>query len=253
MPTLPAGWTPADDSLKGRTILVTGATGGLGRAASLACARAGATVVLLGRKVGALEKLYDEIEATGALTPAIYPMNLEGATPRDYEELSDTIERECGGLHGVVHAAAHFSGLQPAAEIKPEEWLRVLQVNLNAPFLLTQALMPLLKAQEDASVVFVLDDDRRVRKSFWGAYGVAKAALAGLVGILHDETDSSALRVQALLPAPMRTALRRMAYFGENTLEQPEPAETADAVVYLLSAAGASARGGVLDLRPSVN
>ena len=253
MASLPAGWTPAADALAGRTILVTGATGGLGRATALACARAGATVVLLGRKVSALEKLYDEIEALGAPRPAIYPMNLEGATPRDFEELADTIERECGGLHGVVHAAAHFAGLQPAGEIKPEEWMRVLQVNLNAPFLLTQALLPLLKAQDDASVVFVLDDEARVRRSFWGAYGVAKAALAGLVAILHDETDSSALRVQALVPAPMRTALRRMAYFGENTLEQPEPTAAADAVLYLLSRDGLPARGGVLDLRPATH
>ncbi|MEO8672300.1 MAG: SDR family NAD(P)-dependent oxidoreductase [Tahibacter sp.] len=247
MARMPADWMPEPDTLAGRTILIVGASGGLGRAAALACARAGAQVVLLGRKVANLEKVYDEIEQLGGISPSIYPMNLEGATPSDYEELADTIERECGGLHGVVHAAAHFSGLQPAQEIKPEEWMRSLQVNLNAPFLLTQAALEVLQRQPDASVVFVLDDATRMRKAFWGAYGVAKAAMSGLVSILHEETESGPVRVHALLPAPMRTALRRMAYFGENTLQQPEPDATA--LVYLLSESARSLRGEVLDLR----
>lgn len=249
MATLPAGWTPAAGALAGRTVLVTGATGGLGRASALAAARAGACVVLLGRKVPALEKIYDEIVALGAPQPAIYPMNLEGATPRDYDELAAAIERECGALHGVVHAAAHFAGLTPATELAPDEWLRGLQVNLSAPFLLTQALLPLLRTSEDAAVVFVLDDEARVGKAFWGGYGVAKHGLRGLASILHQETENSPVRVHTLLPGPMRTALRRMAYFGENTLTHPEPAQSADAMVYLLSAAGTAARGDVLDLR----
>lgn len=248
MATLPPGWTPAASALKGRTILITGATGGLGRASALACAEAGATVVLLGRKVPALEKLYDELESLGAATPAIYPLNLEGATPADYEQLADTLEREFGGLDGLVHAAVHFAGLTPLREFKPEEWMRVLQVNLNGPFLLTQAVLPLLQRAPDAAVVFVEDDPARVRKSFWGAYGVAKSALAGLVSILHEETENSNVRVASLLPPPMRTGLRRMAYFGENTLDRPEPAQFAGAVVYLLCSAGVAARGQRLDL-----
>src|ERR1700754_459960 len=99
---------PAGDSLRERVVLVTGATGGLGRATSLAAAEAGATVVLLGRKVRVLEKLYDESESRGGATPAVYPMDLAGATPRDYVDLSDSIEREFGRLNGLVHAAAHF-------------------------------------------------------------------------------------------------------------------------------------------------
>lgn len=249
MTSLPVGWKPVPTALEGRTVLLVGATGGLGRASALACAEAGASVVLLGRKVSALEKLYDEIEALGGSAPAIYPLNLEGATPADYEELAATLERECGGLDGLVHAAAHFAGLQPLAQLKPEEWMRVLQVNLNGPFLLTQALLPLLQRSADASVVFVEDDPARMRKSFWGAYGVAKAALSGLAAILHDETENTSVRVASLLPPPMRSALRRMAYFGENTLQRPEPAEFAAAVVYLLGSEGRAARGRTLDLR----
>jgi NAD(P)-dependent dehydrogenase (short-subunit alcohol dehydrogenase family) len=247
--TLPPDWAPQPDSLRERVILVAGATGGLGHACALAAARAGASVILLGRKVRPLEKIYDEIAAGGAATPAIYPLDLAGATPHDYAELAATIEREFGRLDGIVHAAAHFDGLRPAGDIPPEEWMRALHVNLTAPFLLTQACLPLLQAGGDASIVFVLDDPQRMGKAYWGGYGAAKHALAGLASILHEETENSALRVHALLPAPMRTALRRVAYFGENTVALPLPDASANAAVYLLSAAAAPLRGRILDLR----
>lgn len=239
---------PAADSLRGRVVLVTGATGGLGRPCALAAAAAGATVVLSGRRVRALEGVYDEVERLGGPTPAIYPMDLLGATPKDHAELAATIEREFGRLDGLVHAAAHFDTLQPFDQQKPEEWARAQHVNVTAPFLLTSACMPLLRAAPDAAIVFVLDDLERVSRAFWGGYGVAKHALRGLASIVHEETDSSGVRTHALLPGPMRTALRRAAYYGEDTMAQPDPAHAAVAVAALL-AAPCGMRGRILDLR----
>jgi NAD(P)-dependent dehydrogenase (short-subunit alcohol dehydrogenase family) len=241
---------PAEGALRDRVVLVTGVSGGLGRAAALACARAGATVVLTGRKVRPLEALYDEIEALGAPQPAIYPLNLEGATPDDYANLADAIQHQCVRLDGIVHAAAHFDGLRPVSQIKPTDWLRTQQVDLHAPFLLTQACLPLLGASADAAVVFVMDDPQRMGKAYWGGYGVAKAALGAFASILHEETESGSVRVHALLPPPMRTALRRMAYFGENTLERESPDGAGAAAAFLISAAASALRGRTLDLRP---
>lgn len=246
---LPSGWAPSAGCLRDRVVVVTGAAGGLGRAAALSVARAGATTVLLGRKVRPLEKVYDEVAGLGLPQPAIYPLDLEGASPRDYEELAESIEREFGRLDGIVHGAAHFAGLQPSAAIDPLDWLRTLHVDLTAPFLLTQACLPLLTRSADAGVVFVFDDLERVGRAHWGAYGVAKHGLAGLFSILHQENESGPLRIHALLPPPLRTALRRTAYFGENSLELPKPESVAGAVVYLLSLEGAPARGKVLDAR----
>jgi len=246
---LPDGWRVSPGCLRDRVVLITGAAGGLGRASALAAARAGASVVLLGRKVRSLEKIYDEAAALGTAPPAIYPLDLAGATPSDYAEVAATIEREFARLDGVVHCAAHFASLQPAANVTPEEWLRALHVNLSAPFLLTQACLPLLQQAAAASVVFVLDDPARMSKAHWAGYGVAKHGLAGLASILHEETENSSTRMHMLLPMPMRTALRRAAYYGENTLELPLPELVADAVVYLLSDDGLPARGKVLDLR----
>jgi NAD(P)-dependent dehydrogenase (short-subunit alcohol dehydrogenase family) len=246
---LPSDWAPAADSLAGRVILVTGAYGGLGGAVARASVRAGATVILAGRKVRMLEKLYDELVAGGGEQPVIHPLDMESATPADYLALAEGLEAEFGRLDGLVHAAAHFVGLTPISMHKPDDWLRTMQVNLAGPFALTQACLPLLKASPDSAVLFVLDDQDRLGRAHWGGYGVAKAGLERMVSILHEENDDASLRVHALLPAPMRTALRRMAYFGEDTLQQPPPDIAADAVTYLLSPAGLPARGAILDLR----
>ena len=214
---LPPDWSASDQSLAGRVVLVTGAYGGLGSAAARAASRAGATVVITGKRKRQLEKLYDAMRAEGLSEPIIHPLDMETALPRDYESLAEGLQRDFGRLDGIVHAATSFAGLTPVAMHKPDEWLRALHVNVSAPFALTQACMPLLQAAPDSSVVFVLDNPELMGRAHWGAYGVSKAALERFASILHEETDESTLRVHALLPAPMRTALRRQAYFGEDT------------------------------------
>lgn len=246
---LPAGWSLAPGSLAGRVVLVTGAYGGLGTALARAVSKAGATVIITGKRKRQLEQLYDQMVADGLPEPVIHPLDMEAATPNDYQALADGVQRDFGRLDGIVHTAASFNGLTPLAMHKPDDWLRALHVNVSAPFALTQACMPLLLDAPESSVVFVLDDPSLVSKAHWGAYGVSKAALERFAEILHQETENTPLRVHALLPAPMRTALRRSAYFGEDTSKQPLPDATADAAVYLLGSEGSAARGTVLDLR----
>lgn len=246
---LPDSWTSAADELAGRVVLVTGAYGGLGSAVARAATRAGATVVITGKRKRQLEQLYDAMGREGLPQPIIHPLDMETATPRDYEALAEGLQRDLGRLDGIVHTATSFAGLMPMSTHKPDAWLRSMHVNVSAPFALTQACLPLLTAAPDSAAVFVLDNPELVRRAHWGAYGVSKAALERFVAILHEEHDEDALRVHALLPAPMRTTLRRTAYFGEDTLQHPLPDETARAVVYLLSEKAAAARGGVLDLR----
>lgn len=245
---LASSFRPAADALAGRTILVSGAHGALGEAAARACAAAGATVVLLGRRVPKLGRLYDAIAATAAPQPAIYPLDLEGAGPDDYAQLAETLQRDCGGLDGLLHCAAEFKGLASIENSDPLDLLRALHVNLAAPLLLTRACLPLLRARADAAVVFVTDDPARVGRAFWGGYGVAQHGLAGAVAVLHDETERSSVRVHGLRPGPMRTALRARAFFAENPGDVPEAATVAPAAVHLLSAAGAPARGSILAL-----
>ena len=149
-----ADYRPAGDLLKDRIVLVTGAGDGIGRAAALAYAAHGATVVLLGKTVPKLEAVYDEIESGGGAPPAIYPMHLEGATPHDYDELAKAMDTNFGRLDGILHNAASLPYLSRIKDYETEDWLKVMQVNLNAPFFLTQACLALLEKSDDASVLF---------------------------------------------------------------------------------------------------
>lgn len=232
------------DALAGRVVLVTGAHGGLGAEAAKACARAGATVVLVGRKVPKLNRVYDAVKALGP-EPAIYPIDLAGADPADYAQLAEKVAVELGGLHGLLHCAAEFTGLAPLEAVEPEAFVRCLHVNLTAPWLLTQACLPWLRKVDDSAVVFVTDDPARVGKAYWGAYGLAKQGLAALVRQLSAETDMTPVRVAGLEPGPMRTDLRARAYADEAQLRVPGPAAYAPACVHLLSPAGAALRGQV--------
>ncbi len=242
LPTAPAR------VLDGRVILVSGAQGGLGSVASQACAAAGATVVLLGRKPARLNRVYDSCARQGP-EPLMYPLDLEGASPDDYAELADRLFQQLGRLDGVLHCAAEFRGLTPLEHTDPATFARALHVNLTAPWWLSQACLPLLKRASDAALVFALDDRTRVGQAFWGGYGVAQHGLEALVGMLHAELANSSVRVCALQPGPMRTPLRARAYAQDASPELRDAADYAQACVTLLSSAGSTHRGRVWNLR----
>ncbi|MFA5684962.1 MAG: SDR family NAD(P)-dependent oxidoreductase [Lysobacteraceae bacterium] len=237
---------PAADALAGRVILVTGAYGGLGEAAARACAAAGASVVLLGRRVPKLNRVYDAIVADGGPTPALYPLDLEGASGDDYAEMAERIGSECGRLDGVLHAAAAFKGLSSLANTAPQDWLRALHVNLSAPLQLTRACLPWLGRGDDAAVVFMLNDPAMTASAYWGAYGIAQNGLQAAVSMLAAEQAGGPVRIHGLRPGPMRTALRASAWFGEDPGLWPPPSTYAPACVHLLAASGAAHRGEVL-------
>lgn len=235
---------PGARPLLGRVILVAGAYGGLGRAAALACADAGARVVLLGRKMPRLTRVHDAIAAAGG-EAAMYPLDLEGASADDYTELAARIGDAYGRLDGVLHCAAEFRGLTPFEHTDPAVFARALHVNLTARWWLTQACMPWLRRAEDSAVVFVLDDPARSAQAFWGGYGVSQAGLEAMVSMLAAELAATPVRVCGLRPGPMRTPLRAQAYVeGEDGLAA-DPADYAQACVELLSADGAAWRGRI--------
>ncbi|HEU4773014.1 MAG TPA: SDR family NAD(P)-dependent oxidoreductase [Lysobacter sp.] len=237
-------------ALDGRVVLVSGAHGGLGGAAAMACARAGATVILLGRKVPRLNRIYDAIVAEGQREPLLYPLDLEGASPDDYAQMADRIEAELGRLDGVLHCAADFAGLTPLLHTDPAAFARAIHINLTAPWWLSQACLPLLSKAVDAALVFAVDDLARVGKAFWGGYGIAQHGRVGLVGMLHAELATTSVRVSGLQPGPMRTALRSRAYVEESARLADDPDRYAPACVTLLSSAGAIHRGQVWEPAP---
>lgn len=233
MTTIPAAFKPEASLYDGKVVLVTGATGSFGKAASRALAKLGATVVLLARNLRQVEALYDEIEQAQCPTPAIYPMNLEGASEHDYDELAGHLEAQLGRLDGLLHCAATLGTPTLFTQSDAETWYRVHQVNLHAPYLLTRACLPLLGQAPQASLVFLTDDKPG---AYWDAYQVSKQALAAMAGLLAREYEGSSVKVNCFNPGKTRTALQVRAYpAADDNDELPLAESHVDTLLYLLS------------------
>lgn len=230
--------------LDGRVVLVVGATGGLGETASIACARAGATVVLLGRNVRRLNKVYDAVTAVGG-EAMLYPMDLEGASPDDYLELAERLKETFGRLDGLLHCAAEFRGLTPLEYTDPAQIARAMHINVTAPIWLTSAVLPVMKLSDDASVVFVVDDADHVGRAHWGPYAAAQQARAALIPMWAKEVEGTSIRISGLQPGPMRTALRAKATVEDIDPRLRDPEAYAADCVRLLSAAGHDVHGRI--------
>lgn len=222
-------------------ILVTGAGDGIGRAAARRFAAYGATVILLGRTIRKLEQVYDQIEQAGHPQAAIYPLNLEGASPKDYLELARIIETEFGHLDGLLHNAATVEGLTPITHYDVERWYKVTQVNLNAPLLLTQAVLGLMNRSKDASIVFTADEVSDLGSAYWGAYAVAKGGIQTLMKMLASELETNtSIRVNSIYPGKVRTNLRRMTYPAADPRQWADPEEIMGIYLFLM---GPDSRG----------
>lgn len=209
-------------ALSGQVILLTGAALGIGRALAQGLAAQGASLVLLDHRVSDLETLYDAIEQAGGPQPAIAPLNLETAGPRDYQALADKLSETFGRLDALLHNAALLGPLTPLDEYPPDTWHEVMQANVNGPFLLTQACLPLLRAAPAPRVLFTTHRAARAHDAYWGAYAVSKAAVEALASVLREE--NSGLRVELVDPPLVHTGLVLEAYPGKDLSTLPEPA-----------------------------
>ena len=221
--------------LTDKTILITGASDGIGKATAIECAKQGAIVIIHGKTSPKLELLYDEIIQAGYPEPVIYPLDFEKITPEDCDTLKEVIDKEFGKLDGLFNNAGWLGASMPIQQYDLKLWYRVLQINLNATFMITQACIPLLNHENDSSIVFNLDDKST---AYWGAYGVSKAGLRSLMEILADETENTSINVTGLIPGSVKTAFRTRAFPAEETSTLNKPEEVAKVAAYLLSEKG---------------
>lgn len=244
-------YVAAADLLKDRVLLITGASAGIGRVAALTCAAHGATVILLGRDNDKLNAVYDEIVAAGNPTPAILTLDLSQASAASCREVAEVIETTFGRLDGILHNAAVLGEITPLDMYDPDTWDFVMSVNLRAPFVLTQALLPLLRQSPDASVVMTTSSVGRRARAFWGAYAISKCGIEGLVQMLSDELAAiSAIRVNAINPGGTRTSMRASAYPGENPQTVKTPEELMPLYLYLLGPDSTGITGQSFDAQP---
>ena len=233
----------SSDDMKDKVILITGASDGIGKATAIECARQGATVIIHGKTVPKLELLYDEIMQAGYTEPVIYPLDLEKITPEDCETLNQVIHKEFGKLDGLFINAAWHGASTPMHQYDFQLWHRVMQINLNAAFMITSACTPLLNHEAGSNILFTLDDKDT---AYWGAYSVSKAGLTSMMKILADELENTPVQVTGILPGVVHTAMRTRAFPGENPAELTQPEEVAKAACFLLSA-----DSKVIDGKPS--
>jgi len=230
-----------DKPLSGRVILVTGASSGIGRALSIAAAASGAQVVLCGRSVRKLESVHDAIVAAGSPRPSIAPLDFERAAAEQYAAVAEGLHTSFGRLDGLAHLAAQLGERAPIEHYDVPTWMRVMHVNLNAAFILTRTLLPLLRASADASVIFTGSSVSVRGRAYWGAYAAAKFGLEGLMQVLADETSTTTnIRVNSVNPGKVRTPLRAQAYPGEDPATVPAPEDVIAPYLYLL---GPESRG----------
>ncbi|QQD25485.1 YciK family oxidoreductase [Venatoribacter cucullus] len=221
----------APNALQGRIILVTGAGYGIGRTVALTYARAGATVLLLGRTQQALNDTYDLIEAEGLPQAAVIPFDLEEKDEERYRQLAGIIEENFGHLDGVLLNAGVLGQRTMLDNYHWDTWQKVMQINVNSQFILMKHLLPLLqKAPADASVIFTTSSVGRQARAYWGAYAVSKFATEGLMQLLAEELENtSRIRVNCINPGGTRTGMRNAAYPAENPASVP----TADTIMPL--------------------
>lgn len=240
-------YTAPAELLKGRIILVTGAGRGIGAEAARTYAAQGATVLLLGKTEKRLNTIYDEIIAAGNPEPVVIPLDLEKASPEAYQELGAMIETEFGHLDGILHNASILGPRTPLEQLAGENFVKVMQINVNAMFMLTSAMIPLLRLSKDASVVFTSSSVGRKGRAYWGAYAVSKFATEGLMQVMADELDDTTIRANSLNPGATRTDMRAHAYPGENPLNNPTPTEIMPLYLYLMGPDSTGVTGQAFD------
>jgi NAD(P)-dependent dehydrogenase (short-subunit alcohol dehydrogenase family) len=243
-------YSTAPNALQGKVILVTGAGAGIGRQAALSYAEHGATVILLGRNVNNLELVYDEIEKRGCPQPAIIPLDLKGATKQNYVDMAETIESQFGQLDGVLHNAGVLGTLSPFDQIDEETFDDVMQINVKAEFLMTQALLPILKKADAARIVFTSSTVGHSGRAFWGTYAISKFAVEGMMQILADELSDTAVRVNAINPGATRTRMREKAYPGEDANTLKTPLDIMPLYLHLMDPSVTNVNGQCIDAQP---
>lgn len=241
-------YTYPQDVLRERIILITGASDGIGRALALHAAKLGAQVILHGRNVAKLEKVYDEIEATeGAARPSIAVMDLATADSDAYKSLAENLEKEFGRLDGLVLNASILGDRFSIEQYDAAKWQQVMHVNVTSAFALTQVCLPMLHRSDDASIIYTSSGVGRSGRAFWGAYAVSKFATEGLSQVLADEQRDGTLRVNCINPGATRTNMRLEAFPGEDRDALKTPEDILPTYIYLLGPDSKGVTGKSLD------
>ena len=222
------------EALRNKVAMITGAAGALGSELARLGANAAWEMVLLDKDQPGLERLYDQIVKDGGPEPSMVVMDLATMGPQNCQDIVSALQTGPGRLDALIHCAVSFDGLRPLDQIQPQDWLRHMQVNLNAPWLLSVSCLPLLRQSPQASLYFISEDMGKVATAFWGAYGVSKHGIHALARQFAAELGNTTIQVLALNPGPMSSSLRARVYHTENPGDLRLPSEAAQQIFQLM-------------------
>jgi len=216
--------------LNGRIALVTGASRGLGRAAAIALAKAGAHIIALARTQGALEELDDEISSFGGSCSLVAAdlSDLDGI-----DRLGGVVAERWGKLDILVGNAAMLGSISPAPHIDPSLFEQTMKINVTANWRLLRSFDPLLRASDAGRVIFVTSSAASSRSAFWSLYAASKSALDAIAECYAKEVAHSSVRVNLISPGAVATAMRAKAMPGEDPAILPTPEDIAPLFVEL--------------------
>lgn len=211
--------------------MVTGASRGIGRAAALALAQAGAHVIAVARTQGALEALDDDIRAATGQNATLVPLDLQ--RPDGLDVLGGQVFERWGRLDVLVSAAGELGLITPVAQLEPRTWDRAVAVNMTATYRLIRSFDPLLRRSNAGRAIFFTSGAVQKCDAFWGAYAATKAGMEALVRVYADEVAHTPVRCALLDPGPVRTKMRATAFPGEDPETLPSPEAIAPLVLEL--------------------
>lgn len=247
---------PPFNFLQDKTVMITGASDGIGKCCALCFAKYGANLILLGRSKEKLEEVYDLVDKIKPNSTVIHPLDFGTASELNYKEIAASLEEQFFALDGLVHCAGILGPRTPIEFYSADDWELTMRINVSAAFLLTKYLLPFLKKSMDGRVLFTSSSVGRKARGHWGAYAVSKFALEGLMQVLADELDNtSKIRINSLNPGGIRTSMRRTAYPAENPSANPPPEVLMPLYLYLFSSESRNINGQALnfkDFNPSI-
>ncbi len=219
-------------NLSGRVALVTGASRGIGYHVAQQLGAAGAHVIAVARTTGGLEELDDDIRKAGG-SATLVPLDL--ADMDGIDRLGGAIHERWGKLDILVANAAMLGIISPLGHIEAKVFDKVMALNVTATWRVMRSVEPLLRASDAGRAVVLSSAAAHSCRPFWGPYSASKAAVEALARTWAAELASTPVRINIVDPGVSRTAMRAQAMPGENPLTLPTPAETAAAILPLLS------------------
>ena len=237
------------DFLKGKNILVTGASRGIGRSITINLSKYGANIIMLAKNEKQLDQIYDEIKANDSKThPLIVGCDLNTLDENKAQEIANIISKDYRHLDALINNAGILEKMSSIEDYDLQTWEKVLKTNLTSAFLLSKYTIPLMQLSSLPRIIFTSSGVAKKGRAYWGAYSVSKAGTKVLAEILNDELESiSNFKIFNFNPKATQTDMRSIAYPAEDPASLKKPNELIEYYLWMLSEKSSSFKNSYIE------